>query len=181
MGRPYKGIRTNEGKVCTSCGQLKSFDEYRKSARDRDGLTYNCRDCLRRKERKTYRERYTNHIRKRRNELKRKYVEKMGDQCFRCGYSEFVSGFDFHHTENKENQVAILLSLAANALTKDKIADLEYELSKCILLCSNCHRALHASEWAMSDETYTNRKRFEPEIRRRTDELDNLPLFEKHN
>lgn len=64
-------------------------------------------------------------------------------KCERCSES-FWYCLDFHHkdSENKENMVSKLLSHT------NKAAILE-EISKCIVLCSNCHRKEHY-DWTIA-------------------------------
>jgi len=58
--------------------------------------------------------------------------------CAICGYSKCLECLEFHHS-NPEDKV---FPLSANYLYKSnkEIAD---ELNKTILLCANCHMALH--------------------------------------
>ena len=66
-------------------------------------------------------------------------LEHLGKKCQVCGYSRCEAALDFHHLdENKKN-----FGLSQNGMTRswDKTKE---ELEKCVLLCSNCHRELHA-------------------------------------
>lgn len=62
----------------------------------------------------------------------------------KCSYCDCISleCLDFHHAEdNKEYGIG--------AMIRDKnisIEQLEVEIKKCIMLCSNCHRTLHAND-----------------------------------
>jgi hypothetical protein len=83
-------------------------------------------------------------------------VQELGGKCIRCGYDEFVAALDFHHIQDdKESTVANLL-LAAVGYKNARLEAALAEARKCILLCANCHRGLHAKAWdleARSDET----------------------------
>jgi len=61
--------------------------------------------------------------------------------CAICGYNECNAALDFHHVnpKNKTFQMS-LTNMSRNA---EKVA---VELNKCILLCANCHRKVHAEE-----------------------------------
>lgn len=80
----------------------------------------------------------------RRTQIKRELVDQLGGCCARCGYDESLAALDFHHTDGtKEGQIARLITGAVYR----GLTDLTKEVSKCVVLCSNCHRTLHAGEW----------------------------------
>ena len=60
------------------------------------------------------------------------------DKCSHCGYSDCFAAIDFHHVkpETKEFYMAYAFKRKPN----NKYLE---ELSKCVALCSNCHRKLH--------------------------------------
>ena len=75
----------------------------------------------------------------RRLRLKKKLVESRGGKCQVCGYSRCLVALDFHHIDESTK----LFGLSQRSLTNswDKIL---LELKKCILVCANCHREIHA-------------------------------------
>lgn len=77
---------------------------------------------------------------KRRTLLKQELVEYKGGKCAHCLRSFHPAAMDFHHVDSssKEKSVAVLLGGSKEKALK--------EIEKCILLCSNCHRTLHATE-----------------------------------
>lgn len=76
---------------------------------------------------------------KRRKSLRKRAVEYMGGKCQICGYNRCISAMDFHHRKAEEKGFGI----SAFGITRswDKILN---ELQKCVLLCANCHREVHA-------------------------------------
>lgn len=76
----------------------------------------------------------------RRDLRKEQLLEYMGKSCKQCGGSFHPAAMDLHHIDpnSKEKNIAILLGGSW-----EKLKD---EADKCILLCSNCHRTLHALE-----------------------------------
>ncbi len=60
------------------------------------------------------------------------------DKCAKCDYNRNFAAIDFHHTDPKEKEVKISLSMNKRP-TPERLA----ELDKCIALCANCHRELH--------------------------------------
>lgn len=64
---------------------------------------------------------------------------KAANGCFCCGEKEPVC-LDFHHLDSSEKEVAI-----ANALTNGwSFKRIKKEIDKCVILCANCHRKVHA-------------------------------------
>ena len=75
---------------------------------------------------------------KRRTLLKQKAVEFKGGECDLCGYKKCIQALDFHHLDPFEKEFTI----AGNYnISWKRIVN---ELKKCILVCSNCHREIHA-------------------------------------
>lgn len=78
----------------------------------------------------------------RRNVVRKEYlVELAGGKCIKCGYNKELAALDFHHREGK----AFTLSTAIRIFDDSAFMDLAVnEIKKCDLLCSNCHREVHA-------------------------------------
>jgi len=69
---------------------------------------------------------------------KARAVELMGGKCKDCGFqTEHLSVYDFHHLEPKGKDFSIGL------IQNHKWENIERELKKCVMLCSNCHRIRH--------------------------------------
>ena len=86
------------------------------------------------KERKWNRE-YGKRYRKKR---KLEMIEYKGGCCQLCGYDKYNSAMDFHHIELRDKDI--------NIINGSSFETAKAELDKCILLCANCHRGLHAEE-----------------------------------
>ena len=71
-----------------------------------------------------------------RKELKAKLIEKLGGKCEMCNGIYPSSVFDFHHIDNKLEDISSMFT------NKSENAILE-EVKKCMLLCANCHRIFH--------------------------------------
>lgn len=78
-------------------------------------------------------------VNKRRRKLKELAVASRGGKCQVCGYSRCISALDFHHVDETKK----LFSLGTRGLTRSW-TKIEEEIKKCILVCSNCHREIHA-------------------------------------
>lgn len=66
-------------------------------------------------------------------------------ECLRCG-EDFYRALCFHHPPDvgKKDSVS---RLVGQGYSKDVVTD---EIEKCVVLCSNCHRKLHADDHAFS-------------------------------
>lgn len=62
-----------------------------------------------------------------------------GGRCQNCGYDRCAEALEFHHIENSEKDFGI----SARGYTRSWLK-IRQELDKCVLLCANCHRELHA-------------------------------------
>lgn len=62
----------------------------------------------------------------------------MGGKCQICGYGNCLEALDFHHIHPEEKTFNF-----NKGQTKSWDVNIE-ELKKCVLLCSNCHREVHA-------------------------------------
>lgn len=74
-------------------------------------------------------------------ERNREYIQeiKKSGKCFRCGWNEHPCGLDFHHLDPQAKHKNV------SWLSKDShsLETLNEEISKCVLVCANCHRILH--------------------------------------
>lgn len=69
---------------------------------------------------------------------KKEAVLKMGGKCVDCHGVFHPSVYDFHHTDPSQKDFNI-----GNILRGNNINLIEKELTKCVLLCANCHRLRH--------------------------------------
>lgn len=74
---------------------------------------------------------------KRRRTLKKKAVDLLGGACAICGYSKHPGILDFHHIDPKTKSFGISAGGFSRSWNK-----VEAELTKCVLVCANCHREL---------------------------------------
>lgn len=77
-------------------------------------------------------------VSKRRWKVKYDLVTSKGGECSRCGWDKHPAALQFHHTDPSTKE----FNLSANTLLREK-GNYEEELSKCILLCANCHAIEH--------------------------------------
>lgn len=58
--------------------------------------------------------------------------------CAICGYNKYIGALDFHHLNPDEKEYA------PAAIMHHQYQKVKAEIEKCIVLCSNCHREVHA-------------------------------------
>lgn len=69
---------------------------------------------------------------------KQRLVNSLGGKCCICGYNRCLSALQFHHKNPEEKDFTI----SQNAhIGFEKALQ---EVKKCILVCANCHREIHA-------------------------------------
>lgn len=77
------------------------------------------------------------HYKKKRYEtIKDACISALGGACKKCGGCFHRSVYDFHHIGGKEENPSIYITNRSSEVIAN-------ELSKCILLCANCHRIVH--------------------------------------
>lgn len=78
-------------------------------------------------------------VQKRRDELKVLALNYKGGKCECCGYDKCASALEFHHKDPAQKDFGIGQNGYTRSWEKVKI-----ELDKCVLVCANCHREIHA-------------------------------------
>jgi hypothetical protein len=68
-------------------------------------------------------------------------VNCFGGCCQKCGYNKCMEALEFHHLEKNEKEESPSYVIMRWSWERAK-----KELEKCILLCANCHREIHAEE-----------------------------------
>ena len=127
-----------DGKVCKVCKELKPLTEYHANKTCPQKVVGTCKICTGIRVRKWYadnRDRRQQLANERNQNRKKEWISKMGGRCFDCKGVFSPCVYDFHHIKGKDVNPSRALTWAS-----DKI---ESELSKCVLLCANCHRLRH--------------------------------------
>ena len=70
-------------------------------------------------------------------EKRLKALEYLGQKCKLCDFDKYSCSLDIHHLDSKEKDPAF------NTMRYWSWKRLEKELKKCVLLCKNCHAAVH--------------------------------------
>ena len=80
------------------------------------------------------------YVDRRRKALKQKAVDYKGGCCNICSYSKCIQALEFHHLDPGQKDFGI--SSSGTTKSWKRIKD---ELDKCVMLCSNCHKEVHAN------------------------------------
>lgn len=80
--------------------------------------------------------------------LKNNIILGFGGKCCICGYDKCNEAFDFHHIDPSKKSFNI-----SSFKIKNK-AQIYEEVKKCVMLCSNCHRELHAGIIKLENPIY---------------------------
>ena len=70
--------------------------------------------------------------------MKLQAVKLLGGKCCRCGYNKCIDALEFHHTNQNEKEFKLG---SGNTMSWKEY---KAEVLKCILVCSNCHKEIHA-------------------------------------
>lgn len=70
--------------------------------------------------------------------------KQRGGKCERCGYDTYLGALDFHHVNPTEKDFTI-------GNRDYKLIECVEESKKCILICANCHREIHAGLWDIQE------------------------------
>ena len=74
-----------------------------------------------------------------RRRRKENLIKVCGNKCALCGYNKLPAGLEFHHIDPNQKEYGIASKGTCHAIDKDLA-----EVRKCLLVCANCHREIHA-------------------------------------
>lgn len=131
-----------EKKVCSKCKEEKPIEEFSFNKAKKDGHCDMCKACFKEYRDRHYRE-HKEYYKSKAALYKRQKVEQFGElkkglKCAICGEDRWWV-LDFHHTDPsaKDREVSKMVQAPKK---------IQAEISKCLVLCANCHRDLHYKE-----------------------------------
>ena len=148
--------------TCTKCGIAKEETLFYNRSDTKTKKTEQCKLCMTiqakqwRRDHPNYQRDYCN---KRRNKHKLEILNRFNNKCAHCGLVDNHVVYDLHHLNptEKEYNLAQILDHSLNKI--------ENELTKCILLCSNCHRKEHEFLRQQTEIGYGNNQKELTEIK----------------
>lgn len=127
-------------KTCTICKETKDETEFNRKG---TGFQNKCRGCSKLLAKKHYAANKNYYVAKNtrlKKQTHRMYKElKLKLKCVRCGMNE-PSCLDFHHRDAAKKDFNIAAAFGWGYGWKR----IQEEIDKCVTLCANCHRMLHA-------------------------------------
>lgn len=138
-----------ETKVCYKCKKELPVSSFKKHRSRKDGLQSDCIQCQKEYRQWHYKENKEKYIARaklrkiRQRKLLREYIDgyKSERGCSRCDESH-IACLDFHHIipSDKNHAVSQMICLDRS------LDDVKLEMSRCEVLCANCHRKHHWEE-----------------------------------
>jgi hypothetical protein len=110
-------------KTCTKCNKLKFEDMFYTKGKT---LQAYCKEC------------FNHYCIVRWKNKKVKVIESLGNCCYDCKKTYPPEVYQFHHINPSEKD------FDWGKMRQLSIAKMEKELSKCVLLCANCHILRHS-------------------------------------
>jgi len=138
-------------KKCAKCKIEKNLYEFTKNKSQSDGMQRYCKKCKKVSDKKWIDENPS--IWKEGNKNKNEKIKiilskirlSLGSKCKKCSETR-EHLLDFHHKDKNEKEAVIGDILSYNGFGENALKKAYNEASKCILLCSNCHRDFHFLE-----------------------------------
>lgn len=139
-GRPNTN-QTLAHSQCATCLRVLRNDLFYTlpSMMKRNMVFSHCRECNQGKNAQRYDTRAES-VRARRIAI----WQYLAPRCAACGFNQHMSAMDMHHVENKDAEISSLITQVTLTGAVGKVEALLREAAKCVPLCSNCHRMLHA-------------------------------------
>lgn len=132
-------------KYCPKCELEHNSDKFTKDESTGDGFYYICKSCKRlaavtRYKQNNIQREQTRNRGKMRREIHRGIMQgiKSESGCATCGENSHYCVLDFHHKFDDKD-------LTIGQRAEVNIQKLINEILKCVCLCSNCHRKVHAN------------------------------------
>lgn len=132
-------------KHCKHCDRILPIEQFTRDASRPDGRCYRCRECEWKRV-QAYRQSArgkagrVDQIKRRKQRGTVWYDEyRRKHPCVFCGETEIVC-LDLHHKDPKA-KIKDVSRMAFDAYSESRM---ESEVAKCVVVCANCHRKLHA-------------------------------------
>lgn len=135
-------------KLCSGCSKELplTVEFFRTNKAKHDGFQSQCIQCRAAYNKLHYQKNkqvYVDRAIQNRKEIRKTYKAiKALQRCIVCGESDPVC-IDFHHRDSSQKEYEV------SRMTAISVKRLKQEISKCVPLCSNCHRKFHAGRFKL--------------------------------
>lgn len=160
LGRGQNRILSFHGvRFCGRCQSVKELSKYHTV--NGEPRPY-CADCTKAAGREQIKRRYhktKNGIKQKRFKFRNYLSQLVGGSCQLCGFDKFVTALEYHHVVKKDFDVSdqVLSVITTTGETRFAHAKkLSEEISKCVLICANCHCAIHGKQIAIDEKRMKN-------------------------
>lgn len=125
-------------KICNKCKIEKEESCFPFKDKKKGKRSTICSECQKEYKKAYYYRNKESHYERNKITVKKlqTYASVRKDVCIVCGEREKIC-LDWHHLRDKDLEIAKIC-------TKGSLIRLKKELQKCVVLCANCHRKLHA-------------------------------------
>lgn len=135
-------LRHQMNKQCSRCKEVKDISSFYKAKQMKDGHQSSCKVCndLRTKaSRDAKPDKYRERRKELRGEYSARYIEwKALQKCLLCDESDSCC-LDLHHLDPSEKEGSVSMMVAGRTWE-----NLMKEITKCVVVCRNCHAKIHA-------------------------------------
>jgi hypothetical protein len=128
-------------KICTTCGEEKSHNNFNKRSSAKDGMSSSCTVCHHIRSKSWYNRNKTKVLERTKIDGKaiqqkvREYKEAQGCRFCNEGYYKCLQ---FHHIDPSQKDFVL-----SSARQKGSWTQVLSEIAKCIVVCGNCHVKIH--------------------------------------
>jgi hypothetical protein len=140
-------------KVCSNCEIEKDIEEFHNDKSRADSKTYVCKECECYRSKNYYENNKEKRSKQKKGYSRKRYLRNRKDwtvwlrennhaTCESCHYSKCLAAIEFHHTDPTEKKFTVGTFMRRKCNNKNK-KTVKEEISKCKVLCANCHRELH--------------------------------------
>ena len=141
----FKVEPTGELVICSKCGDSKDTSLFMKrySGNRRGKISSWCKSCFSENQMVQW------------QATKIEIIHLLGNKCSECKGSFHPAAYDLHHLDPDTKQFEWA------ELRKKPKSIMMNEVSKCVLICGNCHRLEHINEetWSKAKEVFKERNR----------------------
>lgn len=122
-------MTTRTHRICGRCKVDKPLSEFYSNSTRSSRTQIYCKQC------------FNSYTTARFRRRKKQAVEYMGARCADCGGVFPYYVYDFHHLDPSQKDMQF------NSLRRRSWDTIRAELDKCVMVCANCHRIRHWSEF----------------------------------